>query len=88
MSFVIPRTVTNNEISFPRIETAEAAGLVVDNELKHTNRRIPSFADDANGGFDRSARNLAYVKEILQVFGLETNVDKTTLMPVGCLTNR
>jgi hypothetical protein len=91
LTFLIPRTVVNNETVFPRIESAEAAGLVVDNELKHTNRRIPSFADDATGGFDRSARNLAYVKEILQVFGrmcgLETNVDKTTLMPVGCLND-
>jgi hypothetical protein len=61
----------------------------VDSELKHHNRRIPAFADDANGGFDRSARNLAYIKNILTDFGamcgLETNVEKTTLMPIGCL---
>jgi hypothetical protein len=59
----------------------------VDSELKHHNRRIPAFADDANGGFDRSAQNLANVKTILHEFGLmsglETNVDKTTLMPIG-----
>jgi len=58
-------------------------------ELKHHNRRIPAFADDANGGFDRSAENLSTVKAILtefaQMCGLETNVDKTTLMPIGCL---
>ncbi len=89
LSFIIPRTVVNNEIFYPRVETAEAAGFTVDSELKHHNRRIPAFADDANGGFDRSARNLAYIKTILSDFGimcgLETNVEKTTLMPIGCL---
>jgi exonuclease III len=89
LSFIIPRTVINNEVTYPRIEAAEAAGFTVDTELKHHNRRIPAFADDANGGFDRSARNLAYIKNILTDFGimcgLETNVEKTTLMPIGCL---
>jgi len=89
LTFIIPRNIVNNEPTFPRIEAAVEAGLTVEDELKHHNRRIPAFADDANGGFDRSARNLAYIKSILNDFGLmcglETNVEKTTLMPVGCL---
>jgi exonuclease III len=89
LTFIIPRNMANNEIEYPRIEAAEEAGFKVDKELKHHNRRIPAFADDANGGFDRSAQNLANIKRILFKFGLmsglETNVDKTTLMPIGCL---
>jgi hypothetical protein len=89
LTFIIPRNILANEPVFPRIEAATAAGLTVEDELKHHNRRIPAFADDANGGFDRSARNLAYIKSILNDFGLmcglETNVEKTTLMPIGCL---
>jgi hypothetical protein len=89
LSFLIPRNVIDNEVMYPRIEAAEEAGLKVDKELKHHNRRIPAFADDANGGFDRSAANLEKIKSILtdfgQMCGLETNVDKTTLMPIGCL---
>jgi hypothetical protein len=87
--FSLPDSRDNNEVTFPRIEAAETAGLTVDGELKHHNRRIPAFADDANGGFDRLAENLAKIKTILNEFGLmcglETNVDKTTLMPIGCL---
>jgi hypothetical protein len=89
LTFLIPRHVVNNEVTFPRIEEAETAGLTVEAELKHHNRRIPAFADDANGGFNRSAENLAKIKTVLNEFGLmcglETNVDKTTLMPIGCL---
>jgi hypothetical protein len=89
VTFIIPRNIANNVVEYPRIEAAEEAGFKVDSELKHHNRRIPAFADDANGGFDRSAQNLANIKTILHEFGLmsglETNVDKTTLMPIGCL---
>jgi hypothetical protein len=79
LTFLIPRNIIDNEVIYPRIEAAEEAGLKVDNELKHHNRRIPAFADDANGGFDRSAANLRKIKSILtdfgQMCGLETNVD-------------
>ncbi len=74
---------------YPLQEQAEAAGLKVDPELRHTNRRVPAFADDANGAFKRDAENLARIKKVLTDFGLisglETNVDKTTLMPIGNL---
>jgi hypothetical protein len=61
----------------------------VDPELKHHNRKVPAFADDSNGALKRDAENLSRVKDVLldfgRISGLETNVEKTTLMPVGCL---
>ncbi len=88
-SFLIPRNVENLETTFPMVEQAVEAGLKVDDELKETKRRTAAFADDTSGAFERSAENLNKVKDILiafgQVSGLETNVEKTTLMPVGCL---
>jgi hypothetical protein len=72
------------------IELAVNAGLVVDDELKETERRNSAFADDTTGAFLRTAENLSLVKNILyefgQVSGLETNIEKTSLMPVGLLT--
>jgi hypothetical protein len=58
-------------------------------ELKETTRKTNAFADDSHAGLYRSADNLARVKNILMDFGdisgLETNVEKTTLMPIGGL---
>lgn len=89
LSFVIPRELVNNEITFQKLEVATENGLKVDDELKHTNRKIPAFADDANGGLKRTVQNLSAIKDILHDFGvisgLETNVEKTTVMPIGCL---
>ncbi len=89
LTYVVPREVVNNEVVFQNLDRAEETGLTVDTEVPHTNRRIPAFADEANGGLDRSKRNLELVKGILYEFGvmsgLETNVEKTTLMPIGHL---
>jgi hypothetical protein len=88
-SFLIPRTVVDNETLFPIIEQASRTGLVVEEELKETKRRTSAFADDTSGAFLRTAENLGKVKDILfdfgQVSGLETNVEKTSLMPIGML---
>ncbi len=68
---------------------AERKGLVVDRELVHTNRKTNAFADDTTAGLLHNANNLNYVKQVLfdfgSVSGLETNVEKTTLMPIGNL---
>jgi hypothetical protein len=89
VSFLIPREIVNDAVRFPEIEACEEAGIPVDPELKHHNRKVPAFADDSNGGFKRSAENLSRVKDVLiefgRISGLETNVEKTTLMPIGCL---
>ncbi len=89
VSFLIPRQVIDRAVTYPLQVQAEEAGLRVDPELRHNNRRIPAFADDANGAFKRDAENLTRIKNVLQEFGrmsgLETNVDKTTLMPIGNL---
>ena len=89
LTFVVPRAIVKNEVVFQNLDRAEERGLTVDMEVPHTNRRIPAFADDANGGLERSKRDLELVKGILYDFGvmsgLETNVEKTTLMPIGCL---
>ncbi len=62
---------------------------MVDKELEHTNRKTNAFADDTTAGLLREANNLNYVKQVLLDFGavsgLETNVDKTTVMPIGNL---
>jgi len=88
-NFLIPRNVVEEETQFPMIEQAVGAGLVVDDELKETERRNSAFADDTTGAFLRTADNLRKVKTILnefgQVSGLETNIEKTSLMPVGLL---
>jgi hypothetical protein len=74
---------------YPKVEEAEEKGLVVDKELPHTNRKTPAFADDTSGAFKREVENLKRVKKVLIDFGtisgLETNVEKTSLMPIGCL---
>jgi hypothetical protein len=61
----------------------------VDRELVHTKRKTNAFADDTAAGLLRTTENLAYVKQVLidfgSVSGLETNVEKTTVMPVGIL---
>ncbi len=61
----------------------------MDPELKYHNRKVPAFADDSNGALKRDAENLSRVKDVLldfgRISGLKTNVEKTTLMPVGCL---
>jgi len=72
---------------YPLVEKALEKGLTVDNELKFTSRKTSAFADDTNCGLLRDAANLRRVKIILSEFGtisgLETNVEKTTLMPIG-----
>jgi hypothetical protein len=89
LTFLIPRVVDNGEVHHPQIGSAEDSGLVIEPELKHHNRRVPAFADDSNGAFKRSRENLELVKNVLLDFGvisgLETNVEKTTLMPIGLL---
>ncbi|MFN9906664.1 MAG: hypothetical protein ACK56F_11175, partial [bacterium] len=86
-NFLIPRSVVDGETRYPLLERAEQKGLVVDPELKETTRKTNAFADDSNAGLYRSAENLARVKNILMDFGdisgLETNVEKKTLMPIG-----
>ncbi len=79
LTFLIPRTVVNDLVRFPELEKCEEAGITVEPELKHHNRKVPAFADDSNGAFKRDAENLG------RISGLETNVEKTTLMPIGCL---
>ncbi len=53
------------------------------------NRKTNAFADDTTAGLLRDANNLNYVKQVLLDFGaasgLETNVEKTTVMPIGNL---
>jgi hypothetical protein len=89
-NFLIPRHIEAENTRFPMIEQAVNAGLVVDDELKETERRNSAFADDTTGAYLRTAENLSLVKNILyefgQVSGLETNIEKTSLMPVGLLT--
>ena len=88
-SFLIPRTVVDDVTHFPLVEQASRTGLTVEEELKETKRRTNAFADDTSGAFHRSAENLGRVKDILfdfgQISGLETNVEKTALMPIGML---
>ncbi len=43
LSFVIPRVLVNNELTFQNLEVAVENGMKVDEELKHTNRKIPAF---------------------------------------------
>jgi hypothetical protein len=88
-SFLVPRAVRDGETVYPRVEEAEGKDLTVDKELLHTNGKTPAFADDTTGAFKRDVENLSRVKNVLLEFGvisgLETNVEKTSLMPVGCL---
>ncbi len=71
------------------VQQAERKGLKVDKELKHTNRKANAFADDTTCGLKRTHECLSYVKNVLEEFGsisgLETNIEKTTLMPIGNL---
>jgi hypothetical protein len=57
--------------------------------LCQNNRRADAFADDTSASFARQADNLQRVKNILiefgRISGLETNIEKTTLMPIGNL---
>jgi len=89
VSFLIPRQIINGEVRYPEIEVCEQKGIPVDPELKHHNRKVPAFADDSTGSFKRDITVLKKVKEVLidfgRISGLETNVEKTTLMPIGCL---
>ncbi len=88
-SFLIPRSIEECVTTFPLVDKAEWKGLTVDPELKENSRKINAFADDSNAGLLRCADNLARVKNVLFEFGdisgLETNVEKTTLMPIGRL---
>ncbi len=88
-SFLIPRSVEDGATRYPLLEMAEQRGLMVDPELKETTRKTNAFADDSNAGLLRCAENLSRVKNILfdfgDISGLETNVEKTTLMPIGGL---
>jgi hypothetical protein len=88
-SFLIPRQLARNGVDLAEVRAAELKGLVVDKELEHTNRKTNAFADDTAAGLLREANNLNYVKQVLLDFGavsgLETNVEKTTVMPIGNL---
>ncbi len=97
-SFLIPRQIIDvaerqdpdpGQAPVPaEVLQAERKGLKeVDPELVHTNRKSNAFADDTSCGLARTAACLGYVKEVLYEFGeisgQETNIEKTTLMPVG-----
>ena len=66
-----------------------AERLILDPELKDATRKTSAFADDSTAGLQRTAENLRNVKQVLfdfgEMSGLETNVEKTTLMPIGNL---
>ncbi len=76
----------------PDMDKARNKGLQVDGELCQNNRRADAFADDTSGFFARQAANLQRVKNILiefgRISGLETNIEKTTLMPIGNRSRR
>ncbi len=88
-SFIIPRNVVNGVEYLPDVDKARNKGLQVDGELCQNNRRADAFADDTSGFFARQAANLQRVKNILiefgRISGLETNIEKTMLMPIGNL---
>ncbi len=88
-SFLIPRQLAGNGVDLAEVRAAEQKGLVVDKELEHTNRKTNAFADDTTAGLLREANNLNYVKQVLLDFGavsgLETNVEKNAVMPIGNL---
>jgi hypothetical protein len=88
-SFLIPRSVADGEVTYPLLDKAEGKGLTVDPELKENSRKTNAFADDSKAGLLRCADNLTRVKNVLfnfgDISGLETNVEKTTLMPIGRL---
>jgi len=88
-TFSIPRVMASNEELCPDLRRAALLELQADRELIHNNRKINAFADDTNCGILRNAENLANVKSVLEQFGrlsgLETNIEKTTLMPIGDL---
>jgi len=78
--------------TFPDIEKARICELQVDEKLVYNQGKINAFANDTNCGTLRDFENLAYIKQILgdfgRVSGLETNVEKTTLMPIGRLNEQ
>jgi hypothetical protein len=82
---LIPRQLAGNGADLAEVQMAERKGLVVDRELVHSNRKTNAFAGDTTAGLIRNANNLNYVKQVLfdfgSVSGLESNVEKTTLMP-------
>jgi hypothetical protein len=88
-NFLIPRQIAGNGTDLEEVQRAERKGLTVDKELAHTNRKTNAFADDTTAGLLRDANNLNYVKQVLfdfgSVSGLETNVEKTSVMPIGNL---
>jgi hypothetical protein len=88
-SFIIPRNIVNGVEYLPDVDKARDKGLQVDGELCQNNRRADAFADDTSAAFARQADNLQRVKNILidfgRISGLETNIEKTTLMPIGNL---
>ena len=88
-SFIIPRNIVNGVEYLPAVDQAREKGLQVDSELCQNKRRAAAFADDTSGFFARQAQNLLMVKNILiefgRISGLETNIEKTTIMPIGNL---
>jgi hypothetical protein len=90
-NFLVPRSVADGTTSFPLWDKAERRGFTLDPELKENQRKALAFADGTNAGLLRNAENLLRVKNILIEFGdisgLQTNVEKTTLMPIGGLEN-
>jgi hypothetical protein len=73
----------------PAVDQAREKGLQVDSELCQNKRRASAFADDTSSVLARQAQNLQMVKNILidfgMISGLETNIEKTTIMPIGNL---
>jgi hypothetical protein len=88
-TFIIPRNIVNGVEYLPAVDQAREKGLQVDSELCQNNRRASAFADDTSGVLARQAQNLQMVKNILidfgRISGLETNIEKTTIMPIGNL---
>ena len=70
-------------------EEAVRKGFKIAEELKFTSRKTNAFADDTNCGVMRDPENIIRLVNVLidfgRISGLETNIEKTTIMPVGCL---
>jgi hypothetical protein len=95
LTFVVPRTMGRAETEADSLATdeevqkAEEKGYNVIPELRHTKRKVGSFADDLSASVMAEYETLSRVKSALLEFGiisgLRTNVEKTTMMRIGNL---
>jgi hypothetical protein len=98
LTFVVPRPVGVDVIESDRlatedeIETAEARGYNVSQELLETKKKVSSFADDLQAAVLAKYDTLKRVKDSMLEFGvvsgLCTNVEKTTIMRIGNIESR